>query len=255
MTPTWNCCFLTTGESPLTSVSAGAGAINRVIDIECNAGSAVLTDGQRISSSLKRNYGWAGQRFVEELYKSEKVQEQVRQIYQDNFRELCSGDSTEKQAMAAAAIITADFLASRWIFQDSLENAKKLILSVEDIRDFLASKEAVSAGRRAYDWLKDWVASNVNRFYNPDIPPTGDCYGLIENNRAYINRSIFNKVVQEAGFSCTATLSYLRANSLIETRSRANTKGKRINGILTECVVLLQEDWIEPVDSEDLLPL
>lgn len=48
--PTWSCCFLTTGESPLTSVSSGAGAVNRVIDIECTSGNAVITDGQRISN-------------------------------------------------------------------------------------------------------------------------------------------------------------------------------------------------------------
>lgn len=38
MTPTWSCCFLTTGESPIFGNSAGAGAVNRVIDIECTAG-------------------------------------------------------------------------------------------------------------------------------------------------------------------------------------------------------------------------
>lgn len=256
MTPTWSCCFLTTGESPLTSISAGAGAVNRVIDIECTAGSAVLTDGQRISGSLKRNYGWAGRIFVDRLYKDEKTQDAVRQIYQDNFRDLCSGDSTEKQAMAAAAIITADFLASQWVFGDDMETAKKLVLDANDIQEFLASKEAVSAGRRAYEWLCDWVASNVNRFFNPESPPVGDCYGIIENNIAYINRGVFNKVVQEAGYSYAATLSYLKANGLIETRGRAFTKGKRINGVLSECVVLkLQTEWDDPCDPEDLLPM
>lgn len=256
MTPTWNCCFLTTGESPLTSISAGAGAVNRVIDIECTAGSAVLTDGQRISGSLKRNYGWAGQAFVQRLYQDEKTQDIVRQIYQDNFRDLCSGDSTEKQAMAAAAIITADFLASQWVFQDDLQTAKELVLSVEDIQTFLASKEAVSAGRRAYEWLCDWVGSNVNRFFNPESPAVGDCYGIIENNVAYINRGIFNKVIQDAGYSYAATLSYLKANSLIETRGRAFTKSKRINGIRTECVVLsLQSEWDGDCDPSELLPM
>jgi len=256
MTPTWSCCFLTTGESPLTSISAGAGAVNRVIDIECTAGSAVLTVGQRISGALKRNYGWAGQIFVKNLYKDEKTQEAVRQIYQDNFRDLCSGDSTEKQAMAAAAIITADFLASRWVFHDSLDDARALVLDTEDIQEFLASKEAVSAGRRAYAWLCDWVGSNVNRFFNPELPPSGDCYGIIENNTAYINRGVFNKVIQEAGYSYAATLSYLKANNLIETRGRAFTKGKRINGVLSECVVLkLQTEWGDPDNTEDLLPL
>ena len=256
LTPTWNCCFLTTGESPLTSVSAGAGAINRVIDIECSAGSAVLTDGQRISGSLKRNYGFAGRIFVDRLYRDEKTQEAVRQIYQENFRELCHGDSTEKQAMAAAAIITADFLASQWVFRDSEETAAQLVLDVQDIRNFLASKEAVSAGRRAYDWLCDWVGANVNRFFNPEIPPVGDCYGIIENNTAFINRGVFNRVLQDAGYSCAATLSYLKSNSLIETRGRAYTKGKRINGVLTECIVLrLQMEWDEECDTGDLLPM
>ena len=256
LTPTWSCCFLTTGESPLTSISAGAGAVNRVIDIECTAGSAVLTDGQRISGNLKRNYGFAGQMFVEQLYQDEKTQDAVRQIYQDNFRDLCAGDSTEKQAMAAAAIITADFLASQWVFRDDMETAKELVLDVNDIQEFLASKEAVSAGRRAYDWLCDWVGSNVNRFFNPELPAVGDCYGIIENNTAYINRGVFNKVLQEAGFSYAATLSYLKANSLIETRGRHNTKGKRINGVLTECVVLkLHNEWDDPCDPDYLLPM
>ena len=250
LTPTWSCCFLTTGESPLTSISAGAGAVNRVIDIECTAGSVVLTDGQRISGSLKRNYGWAGQMFVEKLYANEKTAEIVREMYQDNFRELCSGDSTEKQAMAAAAIITADQMATAWIFQDDLA------LTVHDIQSFLASREAVSAGRRAYDWLCDWVASNVNRFFNPETPPVGDCYGIIESNIAYINRGVFNKVVQEAGYSYAATLSYLKANGLIETRGRAFTKSKRINGVRTECVVLkLQTEWDDDCDPNDLLPM
>lgn len=250
MTPTWSCCFLTTGESPITSISAGAGAVNRVIDIECTAGSAVITDGQRISGALKRNYGFAGKIFVEKMYGSEKVQNTIRDMYQTNFRDLCSGDSTEKQAMAAAAIITADQMATAWIFKDDME------LTVKDIQEFLASNEAVSAGRRAYDWLCDWVASNVNRFFNPELPAVGDCYGIIENNTAYINRGVFNKVVQDAGFSCAATLSYLKANGLIETRGRAFTKGKRINGVLSECVVLkLQTEWDNPCNPEDLLPL
>jgi hypothetical protein len=241
---------LTTGESPLIGGTAGAGAVNRVIDIECTAGSAVITDGQRISGSLKRNYGHAGRIFVEQLYRAESTQDIIREIYQDVFRELCSGDSTEKQAMAAAAIITADQLATTWIFKDNME------LTVDEIKKFLASKESVSAGRRAYDWLCDWVASNVGRFFNPELPTTGECYGIIENNTAYINRSVFNKVVQDAGYSYAATLSYLKSNNLIETRGRAFTKSKRINGVRSECVVLkLQTEWDDECDPSELLPM
>lgn len=246
MVPTWDCCFLTTGESPLTSGSAGAGAVNRVIDIECTSGTVAVKDGHRVANTLKNHYGFAGRLFVEKLYASDTVRDQVREIYQDIFRELCDGDSTEKQAMAAAAILTADLLATEWIFKDDAN------LTVEEIKSFLASKEAVSAGNRAYDWLCDWVASNVNRFYSQDMPPTGETYGVIENSTAYINRGVFNRVVQDAGFSGSAVLSYLKSNEKIEASGRKYTKCKRVNGVRTECVVLRL-----PTEESDLdeLPL
>lgn len=257
ITPTWNCCFLTTGESPLTSISAGAGAVNRVIDIECTAGAAVLKDGQRIAGSLKRNFGFAGRIFVERLYQDEKTQQTVRQLYQDNFRELCAGDSTEKQAMAAAAIITADFLASQWVFHDDLDTARELVLDASDIRAFLASKEAVSAGRRAYEWLCDWVASNAPRFISEDSMPGSDIYGVLEYDTAYIIRGVFDRALQEAGFSTSATLSYLKANRMIDTRERGYTKTKRIGKTTPQCVCLRmnKDDWTASGDSPELLPL
>lgn len=246
MVPTWSCCFLTTGESPITSGSAGAGAVNRVIDIECTAGQVAIKDGHRIANKLKQHYGWAGQDFVEKIYESDAVQEQIRELYQDIFRELCDGDSTEKQAMAAAAILTADLLATNWIFKD--DNC----LTVEEIKDFLASREAVSAGHRAYEWLCDWVAANANRFYSEMSPTNGDTYGIIENNFAYINRGVFNRVIQEAGFSGSATLSYLRSNKLIEVGDRKYTRCKRINGVRTECVVMKLPQETEDFDDMPL---
>lgn len=250
LTPTWSCCFLTTGESPLTSVSAGAGAVNRVIDIECSANSKVVEDGQRISGVLKRNYGFAGEVFVDKLYQSERPQEIVREMYQDNYKELMQGDSTEKQAMAAAAIITADQMATAWIFKDGMD------LTVKDIQEFLASREAVSAGKRAYNWLCDWVASNVNHFLSDDPPPSGgELYGALEDGVAYIIRGVFDRVVQDAGYSTSATLSYLRANGLIDTRSgKGYTKTKRIGRTTPQCV-WLHLDPPGNVENVDMLPL
>lgn len=249
MVPTWSCCFLTTGESPLTSVSAGAGAVNRVIDIECTAGTVAIKDGHRVSGVLKSNYGWAGRDFVERLYGSDDIQEKVRQVYQEIFRELCAGDSTEKQAMAAAAILTADLFATMWIFKD--DNA----LTIEEVREFLASREAVSAGNRAYDWLCDWVAANENKFRCGEYVPMNDVYGVIENDTVYIISGIFDKAVRDAGFSTSATLSYLKSNHLIETRKdKGYTKTKRIGKSTPSCVWLRMRTPFE-AEEDDMLPL
>jgi hypothetical protein len=247
LTPTWRNCILTTGESPLTGQAAGAGAVNRVLDIECRSAQAVIRDGMRISSIIKRNYGFAGRIFVEELYQP-GVLEQVTERYRQLFQQLNDMDTTEKQAMAAAAIILADELASRWIFQGT-----ERPLTIEQISEFLASRAAVSAGDRGYQYLCDWVTQHSNQLVGRS--DTVEVLGALDGNRAYIIRSVFERILQDAGYSTAAMISYLKQEHLLETRGRANTKGKRINGLPTECFCLILPA-VELDDEElDELPL
>ena len=231
LTPTWRNCILTTGESPLTGTASGAGAVNRVIDIECKSAQAVIKDGMRISGAVKRNYGFAGRKFVERLYQPGVI-DQVSERYRELFRILSDRDITEKQAMAAAAIILADELACQWIFSGQQP------LTIEQVSEFLASKAAVSAGDRGYKYLCDWVTQNSNKLCGRSENPNIEVLGALEDGRAYIIRSVFERILQDAGYSTAAMISYLKQSNLIETRGRANTKGKRINGIPTECFCL-----------------
>lgn len=245
LTPTWRNCILTTGESPLTGQASGAGAINRVIDIECKSSEAVIQDGMRISGLVKRNYGFAGKAFVSELYKDASVLEQVSRRYQEIFRTLSALDTTEKQAMAAAAIILADELACKWIF-----NGSQAPITINEISAFLASKAAVSAGDRGYKFLCDWVTQNSNRLCGRDESANIDVLGTIENGRAYIIRSVFERILQDAGYSTAAMISYLKQEGLIETRGKHNTRSKRINTIPTECFCLVLPQ-VTPDDEDD----
>lgn len=231
LTSTWRNCILTTGESPLTGTASGAGAVNRVIDIECKSAQAVIKDGMRISGAVKRNYGFAGRKFVERLYQPGVI-DQVSERYRELFRILSDRDTTEKQAMAAAAIILADELACQWIFSGQQP------LTIEQVSEFLASKAAVSAGDRGYKYLCDWVTQNSNKLCGRSENPNIEVLGALEDGRAYIIRSVFERILQDAGYSTAAMISYLKQSNLIETRGRANTKGKRINGIPTECFCL-----------------
>lgn len=249
MTPTWKNCILTTGESPITAQSAGAGAVNRVIDIECRSAEAVITDGMKIANLLKSNFGFAGREFVERLYE-DGVVESVSARYRAIFKKLSMNDTTEKQAMAAAAILMADELACDWIF-----GGKAKPLTAEEIGEFLATKASVSAGKRGYEYLCDWVTKNANKMRGTtDGVYSGDVLGVVENESVYIIRSVFNDVLTEAGYSTAAMLSYLRQENLIETRGRANTKCKRINGIQTECVCLKLPVFEDEFSDNDELP-
>lgn len=248
-TPTWQNCILTTGESPLTGQASGAGAVNRVIDIECKADRVVIWDGMRVSGAVKRNFGHAGKAFVEKLYAAgDDVPQEITERYQELFRALSVQDTTEKQAMAAAAVVLADELACRWIF-----NGTEQPITVEQISEFLASKAAVSAGERAYKYLCDWVTQNSNKLIGKS--ETMDVLGALEEYRAYIIRSVFERVLQDAGYSVGATVSWLKQKCLIETRGRNNTKARRINGVPTECFCLILPDIETETEEIDELPL
>lgn len=248
-TPTWQNCILSTGESPLTGQASGAGAVNRVIDIECKANSVVITDGMRVSGAVKRNFGHAGKAFVEKLYAAgDDVPQEIHNRYQVLFKTLAAQDTTEKQAMAAAAIVLGDELACRWIF-----GGREQPVTMEQISEFLASKAAVSAGERAYKYLCDWVTQNSNKLIGKS--ETMDVLGALEEYRAYIIRSVFERVLQDAGYSVGATVSWLKQKCLIETRGRNNTKARRINGVPTECFCLILPDIETETEEVDELPL
>ena len=242
-TATWSNCIITNGESPITGMSAGAGALNRVIDLECSSGKKVIEDGPGTANLVRKNYGFAGRAFVEKLYSDENL-ERAETLHRKHFKALSDCDATEKQAIAAALILTADELATEWIFKDNRA------VTQDEIGDFLMSQDAVSVGRRGYEFFCDWVAQNANKLR--DGVEQGEVYGLLEGKRAYIIRGVFNRVAEDNGYPSKALLSYLKDRRLIEARGRAYTKGKRVNGILSECVYLLLEG--PEFDEDDDLP-
>ena len=232
-TPTWANCFITSGESPLVGENDGAGAANRVLEIECLADARVIEDGHATANQVRDNYGHAGRIFIEKLMEPGNMQ--LAKTMYNAFYEAClMNGTTEKQALAAAIILTGDFCASDWIFNGDSN------LTVEQMAEFLKSREQVSAGARGYAYMCDWVSQNANKMRDTQ-DGTGDVLGMIENGYAYIIRSAFNKACQDAGISAPALLGYLRTRKLILLRSHGKgmTVGKRINKINTECVAML----------------
>lgn len=242
-TATWSNCILTNGESPLTVQGAGAGALNRVIDLECSPGRKVIENGPETAALVRKNYGFAGREFVERLYSGGNL-ELAEQLHQKHFKALSDCDATEKQAIAAALILAADELATQWIFQDGRAVTR------EEISEFLMNQDAVSIGRRGYEFFRDWVVQNANRLREDQ--EQGEVYGLLDGNKAYIIRNVFNRAAEDNGFPTKALLSYLKERGLIEARGRGYTKGKRVNGILSECVCLLLEG--PEINAADDLP-
>ena len=245
-TPTWSNCFITSGETPIVSETDGAGAFNRVIEIECMASEKAIKDGHKTANVLKQNYGWAGHDFVSHLME-ENQKERAAELYEEFFKECTESDTTDKQAMAAAVILTADALATEWIFRDGKA------LTVKELGEFLKTREAVSLADRGYEIICDWVAVNASKMRGQT--EAGDCYGLVEGNMAYIIRSVFNRVCAENAINPKALLSHLRTKGLIETGGKGYTKAKWIGGQSPNCVWLKLPRQEKNFVEDDLLPL
>ena len=243
--PTWSLCILTTGESQIVQASAGAGAVNRVIDIECRASESVIKDGFTTSAIIKQNYGFAGREFIEAMTPDELEQAQIR--YRELFKQLSCGDSTEKQAMAAAMLLVADELADKHIFKTGKA------LTVGDITGFLKDKSEVSAGQRAYNFLCDWVAINASRFQAMDN--NGEFWGKVDEleNKAYIISTVFRKALLDNGFDERAVTSWLRSNYLIEPdKNGKNTKYTSVDGHYARYIVMRLSQDGEEINFDDV---
>jgi hypothetical protein len=248
-TPTWANCIITTGESPLTTSSSGAGAVNRVIDIECTNGNAVIKNGIEVSNCIKNNYGFAGKMFLKLL--DEYSDGDLNDIYKKYFAALSETDTTEKQSMAAAMILTADKLVSEHIFKDLPP------LTVEEMSQFLQTKANVSLGERGYRFICDWIVQNSNKFRS-DNDGNSDVYGEISENGewAYIIANVFRRVIENEGFSSRALLSWLKQNGKLSLSQSPNdmTKGRMtvkrtINGLRCNCYAIrLSDDDMSDAD-------
>ncbi|MDD6612248.1 MAG: DUF927 domain-containing protein [Clostridiales bacterium] len=242
---TWKNCILSTGEQPISSTNSGGGAVNRIIEIDCKD-EKLFSDPHLVANTVRRNYGFAGEEFVQKL--SDNMEE-AKELYTSFYKQLASGESTEKQAMAGAMILTADQLSDRWIFADGRT------LCISDIEQYLSTKDDVNQNERALEWLYDLVAANPAKFGGVENY-SGDIWGEIDFDRFYVIKSVFDRQLIDAGYSPSAFLSWAKQSGILYTESGRLTKNKRIKGtkINARCVCL-QMDMEDEKQNYDELPL
>lgn len=227
-TGTWNNCILTSGEMPLSGTASGGGAVNRIIDVEYT--SKIFEDPVYVAETVKKNYGFAGKKFIE-CISNDDVMDEIRAKQKQYMKLLQQSESTDKQSMSASLILTADFFAERFIFHDGY------ILTIDDIKPFLATKTDVSQSKRAYEYIMDVVTMNANHFI-PTQNENAEIWGAIDTEYVYVISSKFKSLMIEAGFNPVAVLSWLKTNNLIEFEHDRKDKVKKINKISRRCIWL-----------------
>lgn len=258
VTGRWANAIITTGEEPITKQNSGGGTINRIIEVNCS-GTDLFEDGHTLANTLTENYGYLGEEFVE-LICDPSIMEIVKlrqQSYRDRVYDI-KPSVTEKQALSASLILTADYIATTYIFKDGNE------LKVDDIEPYLSDNAAADKNLRAFDWLFGWISENASHFIT-DSTVIDDVrfsiYGkrMVEpgvGNRTAIIRSVFNDACEENGYDPTAFARWLKDTGNSECAKTRLDKTVRVGDTITHCILLRtpSEYLFEDVDEGEATP-
>ena len=231
LTPTWKNCTITTGERPILHSSSGGGAANRVIEVECKEHFfGDVSEAKATTIFLENNYGFFGRSFI--AYLLDNGFEHANELFDKYCSEFSTKyDISQKQTTSAAAILTADTLATEMLFADTPS------LTPQDISDFLKTKASVSANPRAYEYVCEFVAANQNRFTgNTEF---GEVWGVMDEdkNSVYIMKNKFNQICDEGGYNAQSLLSWLSDRGWIRRTDKKNyAVVKRIGNNSVRCV-------------------
>lgn len=245
----WSTCVITTGETPIIQSNSGGGAAVRTVEVNYKGQPLFGTDlkAREAASTLKANYGFAGKKFISAI-NSDKMREALKKTFSKYYDEL-SGDVDAKQVISAAILLTADKLASIAVFGNDKRN-----LTADELKEFLITKEESDVNRRCYDFITDWIAQNPRRF-DPADNNNGECWGIIEDGVAFINRTVFETALQNRGFSIKPFLNWAKTTGKLkcedhgEGSERRLTVRKMISGNRTRCFAVDISDK-PPLNSE-----
>lgn len=244
----WLTTVITTGETPIIQSNSGGGAAVRTIEVNFKDRPLFGDDqtARRYAGLLKKNYGHAGKRFVQALYKKEVIT--ALQALQTKYYNELSGDIDGKQVLSASIILAADALATKAIFKDGKN------LTVDELREFLITKEESDVNRRCYEFLLNWIDMNPRRFDSVDNN-NGELWGVIENNVAYINKNVFETAMRNNGYSVKPFLNWARFHNLLEYEDHGEGGERRLtirktlpNG-RARCVALYINGAEQPLNS------
>ena len=247
---TWKNCIITNGEHPISNANSGGGAINRVIEFECDE--KVYSDLVGICAVIQSNYGFAGREFVEYL-QTDGAFDRVNALQKEYYRALLRSDSTDKQAASASAILAADHIATELIFKDGNN------LTVADLEKIMTKKKEVNVNYRALEFVYELVERNPNRFKANEFGEyQGEVWGKSEETCIYIITSVFDREMGNGGFNSTAFLAWAKRNNVTYTDNGKRTKKARITGSATNCVCIrknLNEFEAMQLEETEMLPL
>lgn len=222
----WKNCIITNGERPLSSYVTQGGAVNRILELECEKD--IYDDPSKTVETLRDNYGHAGKEFVDLV--TQLGENEIKKMQKEFQAKLADDEKMEKQTLSLSIILTADKLITDYLFQDGQ------YISLNDARQVLVDKKELSDNERCYQYILGEIEINAAKF--DPFSPTTEKWGSTEHGYAVIYTNVFDNLCAKGKFSKTSFLSWAGKNNLIKKSGGKSTKSKRVDGTWKRCVYL-----------------
>ena len=160
----------------------------------------------------------------------------IKEIQQGFMELLADDEKMQKQSLSLSIILTADKLATDYLFKDAQ------YISLEEAKEVLIDRNELSDNERCYQFVLDKVAMNPARF--DDKVENVEKWGAIENGYAIIYATAFTALCKEGGFSRTSFLSWANRKGIIQVEGSGKRmdKVKSFNGNKIRCIFLKLND-------------
>ena len=218
----WNNCTITNGERPLSGYVTQGGAINRIIEVMCDTD--IFPEPRKTLKIIKNNYGHAGRAFIDVVKSikdadaiansqkgnNESPQNTIQNMYDMFVDKLTDKSKTPKQIMAMAAILTADKLIEKYLFDEDGQT-----ISAKEASVFLVSMAEMSDGKRCYEYVMSKVDMNMGRF-GKNLAFT-EQWGEIDEDEGciYFFTTALSEVCKAGGFSKKTFLNWAKMNRVL----------------------------------------
>lgn len=209
-TQTWRTIALTSGEEPLSSSSSHTGVTTRAVEVY---GTPIGDEqvARRVHRTVADNYGLAGPAFIGKLLAHKTLAEDYTRMVAEITK--LASDHAQSHVDAIALVCLADGYLSRWIFEQTSEQAATGALDLA--RAILGTVDTMTESDytgRAVEWLEQWLAGNRARFEQDAIEP----YGFERHGVYWINPKDLEVAMEAHGFKVRRVLKDLADRGRVE---------------------------------------
>lgn len=240
---TWRTVALSTGEGTLSNSSSLDGVMTRVLEI-CDGPLAHDREfAKGLYYFLPRCHGHAGPEFISQLLAADygTIYTTYRE-FQTEFRANFP-DRIDSHIDAVAAVATADYLASGWIFGEPWETVRAGVsLMAGHVLAGLVTRSEASESERAWEAFVDWMAENQDRFSGTSYGPK---VGYRDGMEICVIRSVVDRFLSEQFSSSRRIIKEWAAAGKIQIyqekgKIRYDFMGKALEGGLRPRVMKLK---------------